>query len=103
VEGGVGVKIKSKAILIDKLMKLAESPANDAVRLAFMDGAGPGEIKGLDLSAVTEFKRGGNGSVEVKFIDRVEALKWLSEQGVDPKAERLYRALEKGNERMNNE
>ena len=31
----------------------------------------------MDLSAVAEFKRNGNGTVEVKFVDRVKALSAL--------------------------
>ncbi len=92
------MKIKSKAIILDKLLKLAESPANDAVRLAFLDEAGMEELKGLDLSAITELKRNSNGTVELKFVDRLAALKWLAEQGEDTRAERLYQALEKGSE-----
>ncbi len=90
------MKIKSKAIILDKLMKLAESPANDAVRLAFLDEEGIGELKELDLSAITEFKRNSNGTVELKFVDRLAALKWLAERGEDTRAERLYQALENG-------
>lgn len=94
------MKIKSKAIIFDKLLKLAESPANDGVRLAFLEGDGMEELKSLDLSALTEFKRSSNGTVELKFVDRLAALKWLAEQGEDTRAEQLYQALEKGRETM---
>ena len=70
---------------------------NDAVRLAFLTEKELGEIGKLDLSAVTEFKRNSNGTVELKFVDRLAALQWLSERvGEDPRAERWYEALEKG-------
>ena len=61
----------------------------------FTSSVGLEELEKLDLSAVTKFKRGKDGAVELKFIDRLSALKWLMEQtGEDPRAERLYRALE---------
>ena len=54
-----------------------------------------GELAKLDLSAVAEFKRSSNGTVEVKFIDRLAALQWLMDRAEeDPKAQRLYEALE---------
>lgn len=87
--------MKRRNVLLREIRRLAECPANDAVRLAFLSSDGLEELEKLDLSAVTEFKRGKDGAVELKFIDRLSALKWLMEQtGEDPRAERLYRALE---------
>lgn len=88
--------MEERQSLLQAIRSLAESRANDAVRLAFLTQEELGELEGLDLSAVTEFKRNSNGTVELKFIDRVEALQWLMEHaGEDPRAERLYQALEK--------
>lgn len=81
--------------ILEQIRALAESPVNDAVRLAFLEKEQEELIKKLDLSVVKEIKRSGNGAIELKFIDKVEALKWLSEQLDSPKAERLYQALEK--------
>ena len=84
-----------RAKMLRQIVELTKSPINDAVRLAFIGEDEVELIKGLDLSAVKEIKRGGNGSMELKFIDRVEALKWLAEQMESPQADRLYQALEK--------
>lgn len=83
--------------ILRMIEKLAKSRANDAVRLAFLNPAELEELDSLDLSAVTEFRRSSNGTVELKFVDRVAALKWLLESvGEDVKAKELYGALEKG-------
>ena len=82
--------------ILKEIRRLAKGRVNDAVRLAFLSELDLEEIKGLDLSSVKEFKRSGNGAVEIKFVDRLEALQWLSEQAEDPKGERLYEAIENG-------
>ena len=66
-----------------------------------MSGEELGGLDKLDLSAVTEFKRNHNGTVELKFVDRLAALQWLLERvGEDPQAEELRRAIEGGAERQ---
>lgn len=81
--------------MLGEIRRLAESRVNDAVRLAFLSGEELEELDKLDLSAVAEFKRNSAGTVELKFIDRLAALQWLSERaGEDPKARRLFEALE---------
>lgn len=89
--------------ILEQIKKLAESPANDAIRLAFISGEEMELIKGLDLLAVREIKRSGDGAVELKLIDRVETLKWLAEQLESPQADQLYQALEKSAERNKGE
>ena len=61
------------------------------------------ELKELDLSALTEFRRSGTGTVEMKFVDRLSALRWLAENERDPRAKRLYEALERGAQRLEGE
>ena len=54
------------------------------------------EIDQMDLRALTELKRHGNGAVEIKLIDKVLALEKLCEiahKGGDG-AEHFFRALE---------
>ena len=82
--------------ILKEIKRLAGGRVNDAVRLAYLSEEELHEIEGLELSAVTEFKRSSNGTVELKFVDRLAALQWLSEQAEDPKRERLYEALERG-------
>lgn len=63
-----------------------EDVINRLVRLGFGDGKevaavleGRWEDEGLDLSLVSEVKRGSNGTLEVKLIDRVGILYRLLE------------------------
>ena len=87
--------MESRKAVLRQIRKLVESRVNDAVRLAFLSEEELGELAKLDLSAVAEFKRSSNGTVEVKFIDRLAALQWLMDRAEeDPKAQRLYEALE---------
>ena len=87
--------MESRKAVLRQIRKLAESRVNDAVRLAFLSEEELGELAKLDLSAVAEFKLSSNGTVEVKFIDRLAALQWLMDRAEeDPKAQRLYEALE---------
>lgn len=62
-----------------RLEKMALGKANDAVKLAFMGEQALGLIPNMDLACVAKFKRGSNGSVEIEFIDRLDAIKWLAE------------------------
>ena len=82
--------------ILKEIRRLAKGRVNDAVRLAYLSEEELGEIGKLELSGVTEFKRSSNGAVELKFVDRLAALQWLSEQAEDPKGERLYEAIENG-------
>jgi len=65
--------------ILQEARRLAQSRANDAVRLAFLEPGEIGELEGMDLAAVTEFRRHGNGAVEIKFIDRLAVMRWLME------------------------
>ena len=65
--------------VLREMMDLAMGRANDAVKLAYLDQDGLGQIDGLDL-CLTEFKRSSNGAVEVKLTDRVAVLEKLLEQ-----------------------
>ena len=86
--------MKKREEVIEQIEALATSRINDAVRLAFLTEEELGILESLDLSAVTELKRNANGTVELKFLDRLAALQWLLERaGGDPQAEKLYEAL----------
>ena len=63
-----------------RLAELAFSPATDAIKLAFMPrDTPPEELDGLDLRQVAQICRKGDGTVEVKLVDRLEALNRLIE------------------------
>ena len=60
--------------VVRRLAQLAFGRANDCVRLVLE--AAP-EVETLELSLLSEIKRNEKGTVEIKLIDRVEALEQL--------------------------
>lgn len=71
------VRLPEREQVIRRMWKLANAGAGDAVRLACFP---PEEWQGVDrleLDALTEFKRGSNGVVELKFVDRGRLLERL--------------------------
>ena len=84
-----------RARLLRRMERLAGCRVNDAVKLAFLDGEQLGEIDGLDLGALQEFKRSGNGAVELKLVARAAVLERLVELsgGREDGAEEFFRAL----------
>ena len=84
--------------LVRYMEHLAGGKVNDAVKLAFLDGERMDEIDNLDLSALTEFKRSGNGTVEIKLMDRMAVLEKIAamlERGEEGEADAFLRALER--------
>lgn len=68
--------------VLERITALAFGKANDAVKLVFLDPEQPEqleEIGKLDLSMVSEVKRSGNGSVEVKLLNRIALLELLTQ------------------------
>lgn len=86
-----------KMELLGRMQRLAEGRVNDTVKLAFLDGERMEEIDGLDLTALTEFKRSGNGTVELKLVNRLAVMERLVEllggSGADG-ADAFFRALD---------
>ena len=76
-----------------RLAELAFGKANDCVRLALEDAP---KLDRLDLSLLSEIKRNEKGTVEIKLIDRLQALEQLAQaagqSGADP--EEFLRALQ---------
>ncbi len=65
----------SRGQILRRLSALAGVKVNDVVQLAYLSQEEANRIAELDLKALKEFKRGANGTVEMKLIDRVEVLK----------------------------
>lgn len=83
---------------VRRLCELAFGRANDTVRLALDRET---DIEKLDLAAAAELKTKGDGTIEVKFIDRVRALEALCsllDQEADGAAELLHALREAGAE-----
>ncbi len=83
--------------IIRQMWKLANAGAGDAVKLACFP---PEEWQGtqrLNLEALTEFKRGSNGVVELKFVDRGRLLERLLDtvdHSGEDQVERFLQAME---------
>ena len=63
----------SREDVLRELKRIALSRPNAGIELAYMEKPTRQMIQRLDLSAVSEFKRNSAGSVELRFIDRVNA------------------------------
>ena len=59
--------------------RLAFGSIGDAARLLFMEDVTPRMLKKMDLFSVSEIRRNKDGSMDVKFFDRMEALRMLHE------------------------
>lgn len=78
---------------VRRLAELAFGSANDCVKLVMEEDP---DISSLRLDLLSELKRGSNGTVEIKLLDRVKALERLLELlgGTSNEAESFFRALE---------
>lgn len=77
--------------------RLAFGSIRDAVRLLFCDEINPRTLRNMDLFSVSEIHRAKGGGIEIKFFDRMEALRMLSElEHADSGAEGLLQAIERG-------
>ena len=98
-KGGLALKRKlDGAEVLRKIAELAFDRANDAAKLALLD---PGQIDldKLDLTLLSEVKRGNNGVVEVKLLSRLDALALLAkligaDGGRTAAAESFFQALD---------
>ena len=87
--------------VIEALKKIALGRVNRGVELTYLSEPTAQLIRKMDLSAVAEFKRNANGTVEVKFVDRVKALSALYEMlgtGDANEAAEFLEALEQAGE-----
>ena len=81
--------------VVRRLAELAFGKANDCVRLVLEEGVVP---DGLDLSLLSEMKRNEKGTVEVRLLDRLQALEQLARMvGEDSgDVEAFFQALQGG-------
>lgn len=80
--------------ILGRMWKLANARAADAVRLACFPEEDWGDLKKLDLDGVTEFKRGANGVIELKFVDRGKLLERLLDAADHSGEEQIDRFLQ---------
>ncbi len=79
--------------------RLAFGSIADAVSLLYMDSPSAKELEKMDLFSVAEIRRPKDGSMEIKFFDRLKALEKLSEKsegegGAAPFYEAILRGAE---------
>lgn len=81
-----------------RLAELAFGRANDCVRLVLEESPKLGR---LDLSLLSEVKRNDKGTVEVKLVDRLQALELLAQLAGEEDADMdaFLKALQGGGER----
>ena len=87
--------------ILKRMWKLANADVGDAVRLACFPQEEWGTLEGMDLDALTEFKRGTNGVIELKFADRARLLERLldaADQSGEEQVDRFLRAMEEKGE-----
>lgn len=79
--------------------KLAFGDISDAVSLLYMDNPSKAELDKMDLFLVSEIKRPKDGSMEIKFFDRLKALEKLKgESEQESGAANLFDAINRGAE-----
>ena len=84
--------------IIRQMWKLANAGAGDAVKLACFPPEEWQGTQGLNLEALTEFKRGSNGVVELKFVDRGRLLERLLDtvdHSGEDQVDRFLQAMER--------
>ena len=94
-------KLPSREQILKRMWKLANAGAGDAVRLACFPEEEWGRLDKLELDALTEFKRGNNGLVELKFADRGRLLERLldaADHSGEEQVDRFLRAMEEKGE-----
>ena len=94
-------KLPGREEILRRMWKLANAGAGDAVRLACFPESEWGEVGRMNLDALTEFKRGANGVVELKFADRGRLLERLldaCDHSGEEQVDRFLRAMEEKGE-----
>ena len=70
-------KLPSRDDILLRMWQLANADAQDALKLICSPEDEIQHLGNLNLDALTEFKRGANGVVELKFTDRAKLLERL--------------------------
>lgn len=97
---------RRKLRAIAGLERIAYGSVADAVLLLQRDSPPPAEdLEQMDLFCISEIKYARNGTVELKFYDRMEALEklfTLSDGGLRPDESPFFSALEKSARQLEN-
>ena len=91
-----GKSLPTREQILRRMWALANAKAADAMRLACFPEEWDEKTK-PDLDGVTEFKRGTNGVIEVKFVDRGKLLERLldaTDHSGEEQVSRFLQAME---------
>lgn len=84
--------------------RLAFGKISDAVSLLYMENPSTEQLEHMDLFLVSEIKRPKDGSMEIKFFDRLKALEKLTDDSEkEDRATPFYDAIAKGAEALRSE
>lgn len=92
-----GARLPDREQILKRMWRLANAEAGDAVKLACFPQEEWNGLDQLDLDALTEFKRGSNGVIELKFTDRARLLERLLDavdQSGEEQVDRFLQAME---------
>ena len=90
-------KLPGREQILKRMWELANAGVGDAVKLACFPEEEWGALGDLDLDALTEFKRGSNGVIELKFADRGRLLERLldaADHSGEEQVDRFLQAME---------
>ena len=87
-------KLPDREEILKRMWALANAGPADAVRMACFPEEEWGRVKQMELDGLTEFKRGSNGVVELKFVDRGKLLERLLDAVDHSGEEQLSRFLQ---------
>ena len=90
--------VKSKEKLARTLasvgyQRLAFGNTSDAVSLIFSEDPGEADIGSMDLFMISEIKKPKDGSIEIKFFDRLKALEKLEQISSDSPFANFFDAI----------
>ncbi len=95
--GPNGGKERAAQTAAEGFRRIAFGDVKDAVKLLFFKNPTGRSVHDLDLFSISEIRRGKDGAVELKFFDRMEALRALAElEGETDRAGELMAAIDRG-------
>lgn len=80
--------------------RLAFGSISDAISLLYMDKPTKEELERMDLFLISEIKKPKDGSMEIKFFDRLKAIEKLECDNKTEQAVPFYDAIMKGAEAL---
>ncbi len=93
---------KLRKLALKGYKKLAFGNSNDAIRLLFLDELDSKNFEKLDFFNIAEIRKPKDGSMEIKFFDRLKALQEIVEFSGENEDSvyMFYKALEKNADRI---